>query len=134
MPTKTKAHPITNAVAGAMAKDDELIDVVVGLKIRNPDKLDSLVAAQSTPNDPRYGQWLVPEDVMANYAPAATDAKAIIIYLGNKGFTNIQLSNSRLLISATGILRVPPSDAIAVSRPSSVPVILPSLPSGWAAL
>ena len=86
---KTKAHPITYAVAGAMAKDDELIDVVVGLKIRNLDKLDSLVAAQATPNDPRYGQWLAPEDVMANYAPAATDAQAVFIYLSNNGFTNI---------------------------------------------
>ncbi len=102
MPTSTKAHIITNATPGPMAQDNEPIDIVVGLKLRNTDKLEAVRTAQFTPNDPQFGQWLAPADVLADYAPTATDAQAVSTYLSNNGFTNIQIAYNRLLVSASG--------------------------------
>lgn len=102
MPTSTKAHIITNALSGPMAQDYETIEIVVGLKLRNIDQLAAVRAAQLTPNDPQFGQWLAPADVLADYAPTAADAQAVASYLGSKGFTNIQIAANRLLVSATG--------------------------------
>ena len=98
--TSTKAHDPRAAVHVAPLKAGEQVDIVVSLKLRNKAELDSLTsklmsgAAGTRP--------LTSAEFMAKHAPTAADADAVVSYLRAQGFTNVQVAENRLLVSATG--------------------------------
>ncbi len=67
--------------------------VRLGLQMRNPDQLKSMVAA---------GQTIDPSTFNATYAPTSIQVGAVTSYLQNQGFTNIQAEPNNLLVSANG--------------------------------
>jgi pseudomonalisin len=67
--------------------------IAVGLKLRNRDKLDSLIAAR---------QILAPGQFEAQNAPTQAQAQAVAEYLARTGFKNVVISTNRLLVSADG--------------------------------
>ena len=67
--------------------------IVVALKLRNSDQLNSLVAAHQT---------LTPTQFSALHAPTQLQAEAVATYLTQLGFTNVVIAPNRLLVSADG--------------------------------
>jgi pseudomonalisin/xanthomonalisin len=100
--TETRAHPTTNATLRAKLDDTEVVDVVVGLRLRNADKLDQVMASQTTPGDLQFGHWLTPEEILADYAPTESQAQAVVSHLARSGFTSVQVADNRLLVTASG--------------------------------
>ena len=81
-----------DVVSGTLSKAQP-INIVVALRLRNRDQLDSLVAAQQT---------LTPMQFVAQHAPTQTQAQAVADYLARSGFRNIVITQNRLLVSADG--------------------------------
>jgi pseudomonalisin len=102
MKTGTRAHPAHDAKFLAYLPDDEAIDVVVTLKLRNRDALDSRVRKITQLGDPQFGHWMHRAEIMADYAPREDRATAVADYLKQSGFTRVQIASSRMLVTATG--------------------------------
>lgn len=98
----THAHPTGKAVFSEFLPENESLDVVVTLKLRNRDLLDNHVRALTRPGDPEFGRWLSREQISADYAPLPERANAVANYLIQAGFTNVRIEPNRLLVTATG--------------------------------
>jgi subtilase family serine protease len=98
--TATKAHDPRAAVhVGPMRAGDQ-VQIVVSLKLRNKAQLDSLTA------DLMSGKAgvkpLTADQFLAAHAPTAAQADAVVSYLRQHGFVDIEVAPNRLLISAKG--------------------------------
>ena len=98
----THAHPTGKATFQGYLPENESLDVVVTLKLRNPELLGDHVRAITSPGNPEFGRWLSREQIMADYAPLPERANAVAAYLTQAGFTNVQIEPNRLLVTATG--------------------------------
>jgi pseudomonalisin len=87
----TTLHP-GDVFTGVLAHTQPM-HIVVALKLRNSDQLDTLVAAH---------QMLTPAQFSIQHAPTQVQAEAVAIYLTRMGFTNVVIAPNRLLVSADG--------------------------------
>lgn len=100
--TNTRTHPVGGAVFHRYLDPSEPVEIAVVLKLRNRDKLDKAVSALTEPGNPSFRHWLGKKEIEADYAPTAERAKAVADYLSNAGFTHIEITPNRLLVTATG--------------------------------
>lgn len=99
--TATKAMPLKNFSLSPLASSQQL-HVVLGLNPRNKAQLDALVAQIGKPGSPQFGKTITPDQFLASYAPSADQANAVVGFLRNAGFSNIEVSGNRLSVSAYG--------------------------------
>ncbi|UPG88572.1 protease pro-enzyme activation domain-containing protein [Luteibacter aegosomaticola] len=92
---------IEGAAVTAMAADHPL-HVVIGMKLRNPDQLQTFLRNVTTPGSAAYGKFLTPEQFKAAYGPTQAQVDAVVAHLKQSGFTNIEVTPNNLLISADG--------------------------------
>jgi len=97
---QAKAQGATTA-ATTMAQP---VSITVVLKLNNQDLLNSYIAAQNTPGDPAYHQWLSSAQTTQNFSPTVAQAQAVADYLTASGFINVQIASDRLLVTATGTI------------------------------
>lgn len=100
--TNTYAHETGKAIFREYLANSETLDVVIALKLRNPELLDQHLQALTRPGDPEFRRWLSREQIMADHAPLPDRAKAVADYLTHAGFTNVRIEPNRLLLTATG--------------------------------
>jgi pseudomonalisin/xanthomonalisin len=101
-PTNTHAHPLTNATTVGNLAPTESVDVVVTLKPRNRAQLDSLVAGLTKPGSSTFRQYLTHEEALAQFSPTQQQAQTVASYLSLLGFTDVQIADNRMLVSAKG--------------------------------
>ena len=99
-------HPAT-ASAQDLGEIDGAVSIEhIQLALRRPPErqaaLDALVEAQNDPASPSFHQWLTPEQIGAEFGPAASDLTAIITYLQSEGFTVNGISQSQMWIDFAG--------------------------------
>lgn len=99
--TATQAMPLKNLSVTPTSASQQL-HVVLGLNARNKAQLDALVAQIGKPGSPQFGHTITPAQFLATYAPTADQANAVVAYLRGQGFSNIELSDNRLTVSAYG--------------------------------
>ncbi len=100
--TRTFAPYTANAKFNGYAADQEPVSITVTLKLRNQDVLDSYINELFRPGSPSYHQFLSSQDSTALFAPTQQQAQAVADYLGQQGFTHVQIAANRLLITADG--------------------------------
>src|SRR5579864_8274227 len=91
--TATQAFNLSNASDLGALPASQTITVRLGLQMRSPDQLASLVAS---------GQQISGGTFNATYAPTATQVNAATSYLQSHGFSNVSVEPNNLLVSATG--------------------------------
>lgn len=102
-PTATQAVPaLAGATAVGQLAGSTPISVTVGLALQNRTALDQFITAASTPASPDYGAAYTPAGFTATFGPSQTAVDAVTSYLENEGFTNVQASSNRLLVTADG--------------------------------
>jgi len=95
MATVARATPLRQGdVVKGVLSSIEPMHIVVAVKLRNRDQLDSLIAAH---------QKLTPEQLAAQYLPTQVQAQTVANYLRLMGYTNIVIAPNRLLVSADGV-------------------------------
>lgn len=97
----TGSPHIDGAAVTAVAADHPL-HVVVSLKLRNPDQLQTFLAGVTTPGSAQYGKFLSPAQFKAQFGPTQAQVDAVVAHLQQAGFTNIDVAPNNLLISADG--------------------------------
>lgn len=86
---------------GALASSTPL-HIVVGLKVQNPGQIQPTLKRMLTPGDPLYGTSFTVDQFVNQFAPTASQVTAVQNYLSSYGFTNLSVSDNRLLIEADG--------------------------------
>ena len=76
--------------------------IEVALKLRNPAQLHSFIATARTSPLSIVQRAMTRPQFVANYAPTTTQADKVAAWLKAAGFTNVQISPNRMLVSADG--------------------------------
>lgn len=100
--TRTHVPDTADARFNGYAADQEPISISVTLKLRNQDVLNSFTQALFRPNSPSFHQFLTSAESKATFAPTRQQAQAVANYLTQQGFTNVQIADNNLLVSADG--------------------------------
>ncbi|WP_228124610.1 S53 family peptidase [Glaciimonas soli] len=80
----------------------EQVHVVLSLNLRKEAQLDQAIIDVRTPGNPSFGQFLTPAQFAAQYAPTQAQVNLVVAHLQQAGFTGIEVTPNRLLISANG--------------------------------
>jgi subtilase family serine protease len=81
---------------------NEVMDIVVGLKVRNEQQLDDLIARQQDPSSADYHDWIIPDEFVSRFAPAQADQESVTDFLRSQGLSVLQVAPNRILIEARG--------------------------------
>ncbi len=78
------------------------LNLSIGLQLRNPADLDSLLSAIYDPQSPQYHQYLTPDQFNQLFAPAPDQVQQVVSFLQGQGLTVTSVAPNNLLIDATG--------------------------------
>ncbi|MBS0575810.1 MAG: PKD domain-containing protein [Proteobacteria bacterium] len=88
-----------DAVMGALPASQPM-QVVVVLKVRDAAGLEAFNKASA--KNPGAVKPMTAASFMANHAPSQVQAQTVANYLSKAGFTNVQISANRMLVTASG--------------------------------
>jgi subtilase family serine protease len=91
--TATRAEQLVDATDLGVAPAATPMHVVVALPLRNEAALRTAIARRQVLSSPQ---------LLAGYAPTATQAQAVASYLTSNGFSNVTIASNRLLVAADG--------------------------------
>lgn len=100
--TASHAAVLENATQLGALPDTAPMHVAVSLKLQNREGLDALIKNQHTLLSRDYGRALTDAEYEANYAPSDRQVQSVTDYLRRAGFSNIQVSANKLLVTAEG--------------------------------
>jgi PKD repeat protein len=90
---------VNSRVSTTPAPASQTLNIVVGLRLQNVSSLESFLEGLKRGGG---SQPLSHEAFMSEYSPTASQAQPVVDYLSSIGFTNIQVSEDNLLVSAQG--------------------------------
>ncbi len=98
VPVPANTPSVSSKVSTTPAPSSQTLNIVVGLRLQNVSSLASFLqglrGGGSTP--------LTHAAFVSNYSPTASQVQAVVNYLTSQGFTNIQVTEDNLLVSAQG--------------------------------
>ena len=84
----------------------ELVSIAVALKIHRPERLQAFVEEQSHAGSPGFGQTLSPSAYRTHFAPPKAARQRVAGYLRRQGFSDVQVSDDGMMVTATGSVAV----------------------------
>jgi len=90
-----------DVVSGPLAASQPM-HIEVALKLRNPAQLHSFIATARASTLSMVQRSMTTPQFVANYAPTTLQANQVAAWLKAAGFTNVQISPNRMLVSADG--------------------------------
>jgi kumamolisin len=66
---------------------DQAISVTIALKLQDPEGAEATMRQVSTPGDPRYLQFLTPEQFQAQFGPSEATVAGVVAHLRGRGLT-----------------------------------------------
>ena len=100
--TQGLGNSLVNASPVGALDGSQTLHIAVALQINNRDALIQYVNAINDPNSPLFNNPLTVDQFVATYAPTAAQVQAVVSYLTNQGFTNIQIEPNHLFVTADG--------------------------------
>ena len=83
-------------------ENSKMLQVAVGLNLRNPAQLQTFIKSVNTPGNAAYGKFLTPSQFKATYSPTDAQVQAVVVHLQQSGFSNITVSPNNTLVFADG--------------------------------
>ena len=81
---------------------NQLLNLSIGLQVRNQADLDNLLSDIYNPTSARYHHYLTPDEFNQLFAPTPDQVRQIVAFLQSQGFTVTNLASNGLLIDANG--------------------------------
>ncbi|HEY5005328.1 MAG TPA: protease pro-enzyme activation domain-containing protein, partial [Ktedonobacteraceae bacterium] len=79
----------------------KMLNLSIGLNLRNVPALDTLIAAQNNPNSSSYHHYLTSLQFEQSFAPTQASVQSVTSYLQSQGVQVTAVAPNRLLINAT---------------------------------
>jgi len=100
--TDTPAVSLANTTDLGRAAAETPMKLLVALKLQNSSVMYGYFQHITTPGDPLYRHYMLPNEFAAMYSPTMAEAQKVIGYLSSQGFGNISLSDNRTLVRFDG--------------------------------
>jgi subtilase family serine protease len=100
--TNTHGLPILSSVAQSAVPASTPVHVMLSLKLQNQSQLTSMLHNLHTPGNPQYNQFMTPGQFAAAFSPTPAQVQPVVDYLKASGFTNVQVTSNRTIVSADG--------------------------------
>lgn len=84
------------------AQPQRTMRIVIGLKLRNVDELERLLAAQSDPQSQQFRVFLTPDQFTERFGPTRQDVDQVVSYFQSEGLTVLAVAPNRLLVELGG--------------------------------
>lgn len=84
-----------------------VLDLAIGLPVRNPEELSELLRELYDPASPNFHQFLTPPEFAARFGPTVADYEAVAAFARSSGLTVRKQHPNRLLLDVEG-----PADAV----------------------
>jgi hypothetical protein len=78
------------------------LDLAIGLPLRNPDQLKSLIQQIYQPGNTNFRHYLTPDEFIARFSPSATNYQAVIDFATADGLKVTGLHSNRTLVDVNG--------------------------------
>jgi kumamolisin len=78
------------------------VEIVVGLKLRNEQELNDLLARLADPASPEFRQFITADEFARRFSPTQQDYNRVVEYLMSHGLRVTATPPNRLIIAATG--------------------------------
>ena len=91
----------SDAPIGRVASDKPL-DILLGLPLRNQERLSRLLDSIYTPGAPEYRKYLTPRSFAEQFGPTAADYQAVIQFAAENGLSVIREHSNRTLLHVRG--------------------------------
>ena len=100
VPVPANTPAVSNTVSTTPAPTNQTLNIVVGLRLQNVSSLESFLEGL------RGGKstQVTHATFVSEYSPTASQVQPVVDYLSSIGFTNIQVSEDNLLVSAQGTI------------------------------
>ncbi len=96
-------HPaLKHLVSQGRAERNRVLDLVVGLSLRNQPGLDAILAAQQDPTSSWFHRWLSPDEFAARFSPTEQTYGDVVRWLQSRNLKVSQIWPNRLIVNATG--------------------------------
>ena len=95
VPLIQQAHLVQNT------SPTQQLNLSIGMQLRDPSGLDSLLSNIYDPNSPQYQQYLTPDQFEQMFAPTSDQVQQVVTYLQSQGMTVTGVAPNNLLIDAT---------------------------------
>ena len=79
----------------------KLLNLSIGLNLRNAPALDALIAAQNNPKSSSYHHYLTPLQFEQSFAPTQASVQSVTSYLQSQGIQVTSVAPNRMLLNAT---------------------------------
>jgi hypothetical protein len=79
-----------------------VLNLSIGLTLRNDGQLNALIAAQGDKHSPLYHHYLTPEQFKQQFSPTQANVDTVVAFLRSQGLTVQSVSPNNTLISASG--------------------------------
>ncbi len=98
VPTHTLAHDVRKAQSAGVMQSSQVIPISIALNLQNKAAFDQRTADVITGRAPVVSRG----EFMGNFAPTHAQVKTVTDYLQQHGFSNINVADNHLLITADG--------------------------------
>src|SRR5262249_8975436 len=99
-------HPMARAAndRGALpsTKPVTRLALLLGRSAAQATALEKLLAEQQDPKSPNYHAWLTPQQFGEQFGPAESDVQTLRNWLLAQGFSNLQVTNGKTLVTFDG--------------------------------
>ena len=96
---------LTQSTLERHADDNQVLQIAVGLKLRNEAELEALIVRLNDPASPQFGQYLSTDAFVERFSPVQGDVDHVIAYLQSHRIKVLSVSPNRLIIAAEGTVK-----------------------------
>jgi len=97
---------LSSAMAGSRAvrqmERTAVLNLSIGLPLRNEAQLDALLAQIADPTSPNYRHFLTAEEFSTQFAPAESDYQAMMAFAQENGLTVTKSHSNRMILNVSG--------------------------------
>ena len=132
---------VSKSVYVSHASGSKVLQLSIGLPIRNRADLDKVIEDTYSPGNPNYHKYLTPEEFSEYFAPTAADYEAVVNFAKSKGLTIVTRHANRVVLDVQGTVTAiegafnvklnvyqHPTEPRQFIAPESEPIVDDSLP------
>jgi kumamolisin len=92
---------LSSAVLVKHVDPNKVIEVTMGLKLKNVDDLKKLIDNQADPKSADFHRYLSPDDAWLRYCPTQDEYDQVIAYLKSQNLTVVETAPNRLVVTVS---------------------------------
>ena len=95
---------VKNSRAAGRLEESRVLELSIGLPLRNQEELTTLLGQISDPASPQFRKYLTPEQFTERFGPTEPDYAAVVAFMEAHGFTITATHANRVVLDVSGTI------------------------------